>query len=140
MAKNAGNHGSAVIDASGAKPSADPVPPEARVVIDNGALETKDFQVSLSFKPYDPTDPNEPDSFSDIKQMMLSNDPSFTGAGWQPFSQDVPWQLKSGFPGGPSYVYARFMDSAGNETVGTEVGSIRIKPAGVVFLPTVTRQ
>ncbi len=44
----------------------------------------------------------------------------------------MPWALDpTTEPGALARVYARFRDAAGNESVGTEVGTIRFEPISV---------
>lgn len=132
LAVDAENHGSAILNGASVRPSSDPFPPEAKVIINDGAPSTSERNVTLSFAPYEETN-----SYDDIVEMMLSNDPTFTGAQWQPFAQDVPWELAANTPG-IAYVYARFRDAAGNESVVTEVGSILYNPSAL-YLPTVLK-
>ncbi len=144
LALNDAGHGSALPLSTPATPSTDPYPPEARVLIDDGAPVTADLPVILSFEPYeDSGEPGEPDRFGDITQMKVSHDPYLTGASWQPFQQNLPWTLASVPPGGIARVYVRFRDAAGNESVATEVGQIVYDPAAVtghpLWLPLVRR-
>ena len=125
-------HKSAVLDGDAVKPSVDPVPPLAQVFIDGGAPSTKNIGVTLTFGPYE--DAEALAAFSDISEMMLSNDPTFAGAVWQPFQQDVPWSLHLPKKGEVAHVYARFKDAHGNESVTPEVGSI-LFDASYLFLP-----
>ncbi|MBN1657569.1 MAG: VWA domain-containing protein [Anaerolineae bacterium] len=130
-------HRSAVIDAEPVTPSVDPVPPEALVIIDGGVPATEDRDVVLTFAPYEEGVSESEAAFADIVQMLLSNDPAFPGATWQPFAQGVPWTL--GGPGNAiNHVYARFRDDDGNESAVTEVGSIFLD-LKVVYLPLVLR-
>jgi len=117
-------------------PRVDPIPPNVVVYIDGGAASTPDLSVHLSFAPRDPMRDGA-DNFDDIVDMMLSNDPFFESAAWQPFAQVVPWTLDAE-PGEWARVYARFRDSAGNES-DTAVGLVRYGMARV-FLPLVVRQ
>lgn len=142
IAIDADNHRSAVVSSEAAKPSTDPVPPEARVLVNNDAPKTTQLNVALSFAPYD-QEAGDPNSFGDITQMLLSNDPSFDGAQWQPFAQNVPWTLAGVPSGSAARVYARFRDAAGNESV-TMVGSIIFEPGGTgsgrgIYLPLIVR-
>lgn len=116
MGRDADGHGSAVIGTSPATPSEDPFPPEAAMLIDNGALTTPDRNVVLSFVPAG-EDPEDMELFNDIQEMKLSNDPLLTGASYQPFSQDAPWELAPTTPGEVAKVYAQFKDDAGNESL-----------------------
>ncbi len=49
-----------------------------------------------------------------VDQVMISNDASFTGASWVPFSDTKSWWLASG--DGTKTVYVKFKDKAGNVT------------------------
>ncbi len=142
IAIDADNHRSAVVSSEAVRPSTDPVLPEARVLVNDDAPKTTQLNVALSFAPYE-REAGDPDSFSDIAQMMLSNDPSFSGAQWQPFAQNVPWTLSTVPSGSTAKVYARFRDGAGNESV-TTVGSILFEPGGSgsglrIHLPMIMR-
>lgn len=133
----AAGHRSAALDSEAVTPSIDPVPPQALVIIDEGATSTWNRNVILSFAPYE-YEPEDPDGFSDIRWMKISNDPaSLPGMEWQDFAQDVPWQL-AGQPGEMSHVYVRFRDENLNESVGTEVGTILYNP-NLIYLPIVLR-
>ena len=113
---------SAVLTSEAVTPAEDPFLPEAYVIIDNGAPTTRDLAVSLTFAPYE-QEGGEIDAFSDITEVMLSNQPDFAGAVWQPFQQDIPWTLAAQ-PGQVATVYARFKDEAGNLSLGAELDSI----------------
>ncbi|MBX3012702.1 MAG: VWA domain-containing protein [Caldilineaceae bacterium] len=128
MAIDADDDRSAVIDTSPATPSQDPFRPEARVEIDGNAIETLDRDVILTFVPSN----EEGEFFDDITQMKLSNDPQLTGASYQPFAQNVPWQLAPTAPGEVAKVYAQFRDGAGNESLITLSG-IRLAVDGSTF-------
>ncbi|MGE5123026.1 MAG: VWA domain-containing protein [Acidobacteriaceae bacterium] len=116
----------------GVVPSADPILPEAYVIINSGALSTITPQVTLTFGPYE-QEGGEVDSFSDITQVMLSNKPDFAGATWQDFEQGIPWTLEVRSLS-PAFVYARFKDSSGNLSLGTELDSIFYQVA-LQFIP-----
>ncbi len=128
---------SGYVESAGATPSDDPYPPEASMIINNGALMTGSPQVHLTFEPLADPDMGEPDTFSDIKDVMLSNSPDFPGAAWQTFGQDLDWTLETLPAGSLAHVYARFRDSANNESVGVVVATIRIEIT--VFLPAIRR-
>ena len=104
-------------------PSEDPLPPEALVIINDGALQTSSLNVTLTFVPYESEGTDAFETFEDIAMMLLSNEPGFTGAEWQPFKQGAPWVLDAE-PGEIATVYARFRDQSDNETVGTEMDMI----------------
>jgi hypothetical protein len=133
----AAGHRSAVLDSEAVTPSIDPVPPQALVIINEGATSTWNRNVMLSFAPYE-YEPEDPDGFSDIRWMKISNDLlSLPGMEWQDFAQDVPWQL-AGQPGEMAHVYVRFRDENLNESVGTEVGTILYNP-NLIYLPIIVR-
>ena len=79
--------------------------------------------------------------FSDIKQMKVSNDPQLTGADWQPFAQDVPWQLAPTQPGQVAKVYAQFRDAANNESLIVLSGITVQQQGGAnsIYLPLIQR-
>ena len=104
-------------------PSKDPLPPEALVLINGGAPITHDLNVTLTFTPYESEGSDAFESFDDIVMMLLSNEPNFIKAEWQPFEQDVPWVLDAEL-GEIAHVYARFKDKSDNESVGTEMAMI----------------
>ena len=112
MAIDGDDNRSAVIDSSGATPSQDPFPPEAVILINDGAPATTELSVVLDFAPYE-----EPENFADIVEMKLSNSPDLTEAEWQSFQQAVPWQLPPTTPGEQAQVYGMFKDAAGNESL-----------------------
>ncbi len=123
MASDGENHFSAVLDGAPVTPREDPVLPEARILINGGAPSTTNIDVTLTFTPYPSTTDVDTSSFDDITEMLLSNDPFFAGAEWQAFAQDLPWTLAA-TESGYTHVYARFRDDQGNESIGTEVGTI----------------
>ncbi|MGD9145767.1 MAG: VWA domain-containing protein [Anaerolineae bacterium] len=114
---------SAILTSEAVTPALDPVPPEALLIINGGDHSTLDLNVTLTFAPYESEGTDALEAFEDIEWMMLSNDPSFAGASWQPFAQGVPWLLKAN-RGEYAHVYARFVDAAENQSVGTAVGMI----------------
>ncbi|MEW5987398.1 MAG: VWA domain-containing protein [Chloroflexota bacterium] len=132
IATDSGGHSSEVLSSVGVRPRLDPVPPEARVVIDNGAAQTLDLTVSLSFVPYAE---DETGAFSDITEVQLGHDPHSFGS-WLAFTYPLTWTLAAADPGEVAHVYARFRDAAGNESVGVEVGSIRYEPATLYLSST----
>ena len=122
---------SAVLSSEGVTPSEDPLPPEAKVIINEGAPFTNELYVTLTFVPFD-YEGAATESFEDITLMLISNDPSFEGAVWQEFQQDAPWQLEAE-RGELAVVYVRFRDKAENESVGSEVGMIYYMQS--IYLP-----
>ena len=139
LALDAQGHGSAIPTSTPVTPSVDPIPPAAQILIDDGAPTTSDLDVLLSFVPYEGEPDEIAESFDDITEVMISNDPFFAGATWQPFEQDIPWELPSDSDFGWVYVYARFRDEAGNESVGTAVGAIFFQQSRT-FLPIMLKQ
>jgi hypothetical protein len=137
LAPTVSGHRSAVLESESVTPSVDPWPPQAFVIINSGAPSTKNKNVLLSFGPYE-LEPSDPNTFNDITEMMISNDPSFTGAAWQSFVQEnVPWTLV-GTPNELNFVYVRFRDVHDNETVGTETGVILYDP-NLILLPLIAK-
>jgi hypothetical protein len=140
MAIDVDDDRSAVLDTTPGTPSDDPFPPEANLLINDDAPATTSLTVTLSFTPYE----GALASFQDITEMKLSNDPLLTGADWQPFAQDVPWQLAPTPPNGEARVYAQFRDAAQNESL-IVLDSILVQepsgqlPANSVFLPLIQR-
>ena len=123
---------SAILTSEPVTPLEDPLPPEAEVIINDGATSTKSTTVRLSFIPYE-SEGSEIESFEDIAWMMVSNHPSFEGALWGEFEQDVEWELEAR-PGEIALVYVRFKDKSNNESVGPEIGMILYDP-DTVYLP-----
>ncbi|HZE17013.1 MAG TPA: choice-of-anchor X domain-containing protein, partial [Mycobacterium sp.] len=133
---------SALVESEAVTPSEDPVPPQAWIVIDDGAPVTYDRDVTLSFVPWE-YEEGDPDGFSDIAWYKVSNDPSFAGVEWRPITADEPahervdWVL-GGEMNSVNRVYVRFRDVNLNESVGTEVGSIYYQQP-TIYLPLVTK-
>ena len=137
---NGTDHWSAVLCTNGVTPRVDPVPPMAGILINGGAATTENVAVVLSFVPSDEEHQSGLSSgdsaFDDIAEMLISNDPSMSGAVWQPYEQDYAWQLAPG--NGFRTVYVRFKDQNGNESVGTETATIFLNGA-VAYLPIIQR-
>ena len=127
----------AVLSSEGVTPSEDPLPPEALVIINEGAVQTTNLNVTLSFIPYESEGSDASETFDDIDMMLLSNDPMFAIAEWQLFAQDVPWVLDAEL-GEIATVYARFRDQSDNESVGTEMDMILYDNLKV-YLPIIFR-
>jgi hypothetical protein len=134
----AADYDSAVLASGPLTPTADPIPPEAFVIVDDHAASTRDLLVTLTFAPYDDEGPEDTRAFDDITEMMISNDSSFAGAQWQPFAQGVPWQLDAE-PGELARVHVHFRDDVGNETRGPSVAMILYDPF-IAHLPLVLRE
>ncbi|MCP4537962.1 MAG: VWA domain-containing protein [Chloroflexi bacterium] len=127
------NHWSWVLDSEEITSGLDPIPPAALVIINGGVITTAHLSATLSFAAYEGEGMEQ---FSDIAEMMISNDPALTGAGWQSFTQGISWTLEAG-PGWVARVYAIFKDGADNES-NIEVGQILYIPTRV-YLPLVLR-
>ena len=124
------NHFSAVLQAGPVTPSEDPVPPEARIIINGGAPTTMSPDVTLTFLP-DEANADSIAAHEDITEMQLSNRPNFEGVAFVPFQQDAAWTLDPQADG-TAFVYARFRDAAGNESIGVESASIVVEtPEGL---------
>ncbi|MCL4267314.1 MAG: VWA domain-containing protein [Anaerolineae bacterium] len=136
-------HWSAVVCSDEVTPRTDPINPEAAMLINGGAASTNDLNVLLSFVPVDEEHEGSAaarggeSAFDDIMEVMISNDPNMTGANWQPFAQDIPWQLEGGCS--LQTVYARFRDDNGNESVSTETASIYVDSGGCIYLPIIVK-
>lgn len=77
-----------------------------RVSINEGALFTNQISVTLSIE-----------APASVAEMMVSNDGGFSGAGWQPYAESVPWQITQyGVAVIPRVVYARFRTFEGIES------------------------
>ena len=132
-------HWSALASSEPVTPALDPVPPQAFILVNGGVSSTTSLSVTLSFEPYE-YEPGDPNGFDDITHALISNDPTFAGAGWQsvdPYGT-VPWQLAAP-PGQVASVYVRFRDANDNESVNPEVGMILYDVSGV-YLPLILKQ
>jgi hypothetical protein len=127
---------SAVLSSEMVTPAVDPLPPEAHVLINDGAWWTPELDVTLSFVPYESEGLDPLEVFEDIAWMKISNDPSFGGVDWQPFELEVAWTLDAQ-RGEFATVYVLFLDEADNESVGPEVGMILYTYP--VYLPLVLK-
>jgi hypothetical protein len=127
---------SAVLTSERVTPAQDPYPPEAHVIINGGAPWTAGLDVTLSFVPYEGEGEDPLAVFEDITEVKISNEPSFTGAGWQPFALEMPWTLDAEL-GDLATVYVLFRDSAANESVGPETDAILY--TRLLYLPVVLR-
>jgi len=71
----------------------------------------------LMFKGYPPPTPNvtlllsADDDVSGVGYMLISNDPSFVGAAWEPYTSSKLWQVNET---GTTTVYVKYKDNAGN--------------------------
>jgi hypothetical protein len=111
-------------------PSADPDPPSGAILIDDGAPEAKSRRVTLSLSATDtplegPASPStgavqgphtDLNAVSGIAEMVLSNDGVFDDETWEPFAVEKLWMLEYTGPG-DYFVFAKFRDGAGNESL-----------------------
>ena len=138
QAVNEDDHWSRVLDNQGLA-AEDATPPDAALLIDNGALATSDLAVSLGFFANE----NE-DAFDDIVQVKIANSQEELGsAPWQTFKQGIPWNLAAGTKAGDvAMVYARYKDDGGNESSGADSAGIIYQPENLseaIYLPVITR-
>lgn len=81
-------------------------PSETAIVINDNAASVHTPSVTLTL--------SAADAATAVSQMMIGNDSGFTGAAWEPFSNTRAWTLSDS--DGTKTVYAKFKDTAGNET------------------------
>jgi hypothetical protein len=84
----------------------DTTPPSGTFTINDGALDTATDQVTLTM--------NLSDLGTAVAEMLISNEPDFPEAQWEPFAGTRIWTLLPG--DGVKTVYARFRDVLGNAT------------------------
>jgi len=82
-------------------------PDEGIISINDGALYTNVTNVSLTIGI---------GSLGTVTDMMVSNDPDFVDAEWQPHSETLAWDIIEG--DGVKWVYIKFLTMAGIETEG----------------------
>jgi hypothetical protein len=135
---NGTDHWTAVVCSESVEPREDPILPEAGVLINGGEPTTPTPNVVLTFVTTEEgvEGLSIQGTFDDITEVMLSNDPSFDGAVWQPFAQGIPWQLEPG--PGLRTVYVRFMDENGNISAGAQTASIEVTGTQLL-LPLIIR-
>jgi len=109
----------------GVRVRADAMPPDGVLVIDGGATQTADLLVDLTLIGEDTDLTTEEPSATpggtptEDLEMLISNDPSFADADWQPFDSDVEdWDLGDVDPGGVATVFFQLRDEEGNHTSG----------------------
>ncbi|MCS6828992.1 MAG: CAP domain-containing protein [Caldilinea sp.] len=85
----------------------------APVVIENEAPSTSSRQVNLYI--YDPVTVPGMMGLGSAVEMMISNDPNFTEAVWQPFATETVWLLEEG--NGWKHVYVKTRDALGRTAV-----------------------
>lgn len=106
-----------------ATPNRDPLPPHGYVLINDGAPSTMSTDVTLTLWASDAVDPHNeeaemhlpPDtSPGGVSDMLISNDPAFSGAAWETYATSKPWTLAQST--GLATVYVRYRDATGNQT------------------------
>lgn len=75
------------------------------IAINNGAAITVSQNVSLTIN-------SSGSNISNVSEMMISNDASFSGAVWEPYAVSKSWTLTAS--AGLKTVYVRFRNSLGN--------------------------
>ncbi|MDY7077565.1 MAG: choice-of-anchor X domain-containing protein [Chloroflexota bacterium] len=137
MAVDGDGHRSAVSPVRDATPKEDPFPPtQIGVLINDGAISTTLRSVTLSFFF------EEPAEHQDVHEVLISNEPTFTGATWQPYSDTLPWTLASTLVhSDTAEVFAKFRDAALNESPDVAGDSILFEEEDVytVYLPLLMR-
>lgn len=83
-----------------ATPKTDVDPPRGSVTINHDEKFTKGLDVELTLN-----------ADLDVTHMMISDNPRFTEAQWEPYQTSRSWRLEGP---GPQAVYVRFQDSSGN--------------------------
>lgn len=97
------------------------VPGNPSILINGGAPTTQTRAVALTLHAENAT------------QMKISNDPNLSGAAWQSYVTQLPWQLTAG--DGSKTVYAIYK-SADGTTAGPVSASIALATPAVVTPPT----
>ncbi len=119
----AGNTGAVATDNSEKDTTA---PTGGTITINNGAQYTNTTAVTLNL------------SAIGASHMMVSESSSFTGAGYEDYSENKAFALSSG--DGIKTVYVKYRDAVGNETSGTVSSSITldtVAPALQISSPSV---
>jgi hypothetical protein len=106
-------------------PDTDP-PTDVGILINNGDSYTWTVNVTLTLSVLHSAD----------VEMIISNDPNFSEATWEPFASSKTWTLIQG--DGEKTVYAKFRDVVGNETspVSDSIILDSISPAGLIIINT----
>ena len=109
----------------------DITPPSGSISIENGnTYENDPLSVILYL---DTTDTGVDYNLKSQSEMMISNDPAFSGASWEAFSETKSWNLVAS-PDGLKTVYVKFRDSLLNEMSAAESDSITLDtslPSGI---------
>lgn len=77
-------------------------------------------------------------SIGPVQQVMLASDPSFAGASWQNYTQQLYWRLPGGT--GAQAIYARLRDAQGQEVQSSDTVSVVPRDPSLqprVFIPAV---
>jgi len=133
-----------------AVPKGDPLAPHGSVLINDGAPTTASPDVMLSLWATDAVDPEvefpgsdrflpTSDSASGVTEMLISNNPDFSGASWEAYGTSKAWTLAQ--TSGLAAVYVRYRDAAGNET-DTYVATIYVGTGPIftsMFIPMVSK-
>lgn len=100
-------------------PKADPLPPIGSVIINDGAPLADTNAATLSLV-----------ASHDVGDMLIGDDPGFTGAVWQPFADTLPWTLAPDTSTGVASVYVKLRDVNGNESPSVYDDGVTVLPAG----------
>ncbi|MFK7800760.1 MAG: choice-of-anchor X domain-containing protein [Anaerolineae bacterium] len=143
---DAEEHGSAVIASEAVTPAEDPFAPEADMLINDGAVQTTDLNVKLTFVEAGHSHDSglaAVDLFDDITEMKISNQADLSDADWVSFTTEVDWRLEPDGSSDLAKVYAQFRDGAKNESVITTavimIPSNSTAGGMKVFLPMIGR-
>lgn len=108
------------------------------VFVNNDEDETSSRQVTITLTKEDVSNSG---SIGTITGVQISEDPSFAGATWQPWSQTVPFTLSSG--NGTKTVYVKFTDgstqvtSSDTITLNEPIPSLSLSTNSITFLAEV---
>jgi hypothetical protein len=117
VAVDGDGHESGPSNVVSATPKEDPVLPQGFITINDGASTTTSPNVTLTIA-----------ASPDTVEMLISNDPGFAGAVWEPFATSKSWTLAGS--SGLQFVYARFRDSADNVSFPPNNASIVVEGDG----------
>jgi len=101
--------------------------PSGNVSINLGNIYTISDTVSLTLNATDE---------SGIRQMIVCNDPSFTGCNWEVYKTTKTWTVTSGY--GNKTIYVKYMDNSGNisqvysDSIVLHSSSVRITNIGEI--------
>jgi hypothetical protein len=101
VAVDGDGHESSPSNVVSATPKEDPIPPQGFITINDGASTTTSPDVTLTIA-----------ASPDTVDILISNDPGFAGAVWEPFATSKSWTLAGS--SGLQFVYAQFRDGADN--------------------------